>query len=329
MPGIPGPDARIARSVPLGASGGASAGALGTRAGAGAAVAGGGASATRASAGGGATSHWDDVGHAWTAAQPEALWRLHSDAINRRLLARWLPAGLTPRLLKTDLFDEAATGGLHDLLKERAALVVGMDVSAVTAREARRRANGLTATRADARALPFADAAFDVIVSNSTLDHFETRAEIVASLRELRRILKPGGRLILTLDNMANPVVAVRNAIPFAWLKRLGIMRYFVGVSCGPRGMRRLLAESGWRVEEMDAVLHCPRFFSIQVGEWLHRHAGAGARHRYLDVLQKFEGLARWPTRYLTGYFVAARAVRDEAAPPLASSRFDSTGGRP
>ena len=52
-----------------------------------------------------------------------------------KLLARWLPAGITPRLLKTDLFDEAATGGLHDLLKERAALVVGMDVSAVTARE--------------------------------------------------------------------------------------------------------------------------------------------------------------------------------------------------
>lgn len=311
---MPGPDARMAQTVSLGAPGSATQ------------VAGGAMQATGAGA---SVGHWDDVGHAWTAAQPEALWRLHSDAVNRRLLRRWLPPAPVARLLKTDLFDEAATGGLHNLLKERATLVVGMDLSAVTAREARRRADGLTATRADARALPFADAAFDVIVSNSTLDHFESRDEIVASLRELRRILKPGGQLILTLDNLANPVVAVRNAIPFAWLKRLGIMRYFVGVSCGPRGMRKLLIESGWRIEEMDAVLHCPRFFSIQVGEWLYRRAGAAAQRRYLDTLLKFEGLARWPTCYLTGYFVAARAVRADTAAPTDPIRIESTGGRP
>lgn len=317
MSGSPGPDVRLAQTVPLGAPTAVAPGPLARGAGATAAV------------GRTAADQWDDVGHAWTAAQPEALWRLHSDAINRRLLARWLPPAPVARLLKTDLFDEAATGGLHDLLKTRAGLVVGMDVSAVTAREARRRADGLTATRADARSLPFADAAFDVIVSNSTLDHFETREEIVASLRELRRILKPGGRMIITLDNLANPVVAVRNAIPFAWLKRLGIMRYFVGVTCGPRGMRRLLEESGWRIEEMDAVLHCPRFFSIQVGEWLYRRAGAAAQRRYLDTLLKFEGLARWPTRFITGYFVAARAVRADAPIPTVQGRIESTGGRP
>ena len=68
MPGIPGPDARMAQTVSLGAPG----------------------PATQAADAHASAGHWEDVGHAWTAAQPEALWRLHSDAVNRRLLRRWL-----------------------------------------------------------------------------------------------------------------------------------------------------------------------------------------------------------------------------------------------
>src|SRR4029434_1314077 len=58
----------------------------------------------------------------------------------------------------------------------------------------------------------FADEAFDVIVSNSTLDHFGSWAELGASLHELHRVLKTRGLLIITLDNRANPIVALRNA---------------------------------------------------------------------------------------------------------------------
>lgn len=254
--------------------------------------------------------HWEDVARHWREHRPERLWRRHADAVNLGLVDRWLPSRTVDRLLKTDLFDEAANGGLHPMLSTRARLVVGMDLSAGTVRSARSRAPGLEVVAADARSLPFADGSFDVIVSNSTLDHFRTRAELVASLAELGRVLRPGGELLLTLDNLANPVVAFRNAVPFHWLKRLRIMPYYVGASLGPRRLRRLLEDTGWEIREMDAILHCPRFLSIHTSLFLQRRASLETQQRFLAWLSRFEGLARWPTRFVTGYFVAARAVR-------------------
>ncbi len=62
--------------------------------------------------------------------------------------------------------------------------------------------------------LPFPDGAFDRVFSNSTLDHFDSRDDIREALRELARVLHPEGELLLTLDNLANPVVRLRNALP-------------------------------------------------------------------------------------------------------------------
>jgi hypothetical protein len=42
----------------------------------------------------------------------------------------------------------------------------------------------------------------------------------------------------------------------------------------------------------------------------LERGGRAGPRAAFLRLLLSFECLASWPTRYLTGYFVAVRAVR-------------------
>jgi ubiquinone/menaquinone biosynthesis C-methylase UbiE len=49
----------------------------------------------------------------------------------------------------------------------------------------------------DARRLPFADASFDVAVSNFVVHEVDTRTEREQMLREIVRVLKPGGRLAL------------------------------------------------------------------------------------------------------------------------------------
>jgi SAM-dependent methyltransferase len=49
----------------------------------------------------------------------------------------------------------------------------------------------------DVRRLPFADASFDVVLSNFVVHELETEAERKAMLREVVRVLKPGGRLVL------------------------------------------------------------------------------------------------------------------------------------
>jgi len=55
---------------------------------------------------------------------------------------------------------------------------------------------------------------FDTVLSNSTLDHFDGAAQIRVSLAEPARVLRPGGRLLVTLDNPANPLLALSKALP-------------------------------------------------------------------------------------------------------------------
>jgi SAM-dependent methyltransferase len=59
---------------------------------------------------------------------------------------------------------------------------------------------GLRGVRADACApLPFRDASFDALVCMEGIEHFEDQTGF---LRECARVLKPGGRLILTTPNV-------------------------------------------------------------------------------------------------------------------------------
>ncbi len=248
----------------------------------------------------GAAKYWEQVGAEWQQAQPDKLWRSHSDAVNRAWLASCWPQRHVERALKTDMFDEAVGEGVFGLLKSRARFAVGMDIALAMK----------PLVGADARRLPFADGAFDLIVSNSTLDHFQTEEELVASLRELRRVLRPGGELLLTLDNAANPLVAIRNVLPFPLLHRLGLTPYQVGVTCGPSRLRRLLRETGFDVGATDALLHCPRVFAVKRARAVQQSGDAARQQEFLAGLMKWERLARWPTRWLTGYYVAVKAVR-------------------
>ncbi len=254
--------------------------------------------------------YWDGVAEAWNTAHPQELWRVHSDTVNLDLLGCWLPAGRVQCLLKTDAFDEAFGNGLYPLLATKAERIVGVDVSVSTLRLARTHHTNLRVVGADVRCLPFADGVFDILVSTSTLDHFPSHDEIRASLHEFRRVLRPAGQLLLTLDNLANPLISLRNALSFRLLNRLGITPYYVGATYGPCGLRCVLQEVGFNVLEVGAVMHCPRVLAVAIARLLERHTGPETQRRFLGFLLTFERLASWPTRFLTGHFVAVRAIK-------------------
>ncbi len=256
------------------------------------------------------TGYWDDVATTWDAMRPQTLWRKHSDAVNLSLLARWLPKERVRRLLKTDVFDEAFGDGLLPLLLSRTDCLVCMDVSVSTIVLAKKQYAKLRAVGVDVRSLPFKGDTFDIIVSNSTLDHFTSRDDILISLRELSALLKPGGQLLLTLDNLANPIIALRNALPFRLLYRLGIVPYFVGATAGPRRLPRLLRQVGLEVVEVSTLMHCPRVLAVLIAHLLERCAMPAVQRGFLRWAMVFERLAHWPTRFLTGHFVAVRAVK-------------------
>ena len=57
---------------------------------------------------------------------------------------------------------------------------------------------------ADARHLPFPDACFDVVFSYSVLQHFG-KDDALRALREIRRVLRPGGRALVQMANAFGP----------------------------------------------------------------------------------------------------------------------------
>lgn len=253
-----------------------------------------------------AGEYWGEVLSARDDDVAARLWRAHSDIVNGALLERWLPAAPAARLLKTDLFDEAVGSGLYPVLRRRATRVTGIDVSERVALAARARHPGLETEIADVRTLPFADGAFDVIVSNSTLDHFESRAEISRSVGELARVLAPAGTLLITLDNRLNPVVGLRTsgALRHALL-RARLVPFRLGVTLGPRGLRRVLGEHGLTAGAMTAIMHAPPRVCAALAARAARDGTA-----YPARMLVWERLERLPTRYLTGHFVACLATR-------------------
>lgn len=250
-----------------------------------------------------AAEYWDSIADKWRGSSHA--WRLVSDAVNVALLKRWLPDEPRGQVLKTDLFDEFTGDGLIPWLCETYDAVSGIDISPAVVRQVGERFPDVEVRHADARDLHFASDRFDVVVSNSTLDHLPTRDDIAVAVRELHRVLRPGGHLLITLDNPVNPVVGLRNALPRAVHESTGLVPYSVGATLGPRALRALLQECGFEVLRSDAVFHSPRLLVVLTGRGVDRR-GPVARRRFAKFWSSFEWLGHLPTRYLTGYFVAA-----------------------
>jgi SAM-dependent methyltransferase len=224
------------------------------------------------------------------------VWRRHADSVNRTLVERWLPQRARV-VLKTDSFDEAVGDGLSAILRPRCSVLI--DISPRMLATARSRHAGLACAAMDVCKLGLRSGSVDAVISASTLDHFTGPGDIRSALAELRRILKPRGTLILTLDNRGNPAIALRNAFPKFW-QRVGVAPYQMGYTCGRRSLRRLLENESFEVCDTTSILHCPRAAAIP----LCRAFPAVAR-----VLPAFESMDLLPTRFLTGYFIAARCL--------------------
>jgi SAM-dependent methyltransferase len=112
-----------------------------------------------------------------------AILALAGEVANRRILDAGCGSG--------PLFAELRDGG---------AIVTGIDSSTKMLELARRRlGDGADLQVADlASPLPFADAEFDDVIASLVLHYLEDWGPALA---ELRRVLKPGGRLIVSVDH--------------------------------------------------------------------------------------------------------------------------------
>jgi ubiquinone/menaquinone biosynthesis C-methylase UbiE len=115
------------------------------------------------------------------------------------------------------------TGFLALLLAEAGHRVVGVDAADEMLVRAREKARGLgmvvSFRSADADELPFGEAAFDLVVERHVI---WTLPDPLGALREWRRVLRPGGRLVLVEGawgrrnggRLAEDYAAIKEALP-------------------------------------------------------------------------------------------------------------------
>jgi demethylmenaquinone methyltransferase/2-methoxy-6-polyprenyl-1,4-benzoquinol methylase len=123
--------------------------------------------------------------------------------------------GLAPRDAVLDL--AAGTGVSTAELAREGAWVVACDFSLGMLRAGRRRGGrrALRMVAGDALALPFADAAFDAVTISFGLRNV---ADVDQALQELRRVTRPGGRLVVC--EFSRPTFAPLRVIYLEYLMR-------------------------------------------------------------------------------------------------------------
>jgi SAM-dependent methyltransferase len=227
------------------------------------------------------------------------------------LIAKWT-AGTAGVLLKTDLFEEAY--GSDQLLFELDAhceIALALDLSPTTVSRAReRRPSGCGALflATDVRHVALQSRSVDLVISTSTLDHFPSRGDFELALAELARILRPGGQLIITVDNSRNPLYW-----PLRWLSRTGFAPYPLGYTPSPSGLVRCLRSAGLEAVATGWLIHNPRMISTALFLLIRRVLGDHADGPIRSLLRLFAALGRLPARNLTACFFAVSARKPSA----------------
>ncbi|KAB1143892.1 class I SAM-dependent methyltransferase [Streptomyces luteolifulvus] len=142
------------------------------------------------------------------------------------------------------------TGTAAVVAQGRGARVRAVDAAAGMVAAAR--ARGVDAVGAVLPELPFADGEFDAVVGNFVLNHVGRPRAVLA---ELRRVLRPGGRIALTLwgarrgagQDLLGRACAAGGSVPPAYLPRLDAGEDFVRT---PQGVAQLLGGAGFVAAE-------------------------------------------------------------------------------
>jgi methionine biosynthesis protein MetW len=175
----------------------------------------------------------------------DAYWQQQGDQFDRRrqsLLTRYIQTG--DRVLQVD----CGPGVLAARMIELGAQVIGVDLSAEAVRRAQARGVSASQVNLDRQPLPFAGASFDIVVSDSQIEH---RVDYERYLDECARVLRPGGRLVLCVPNTAHWRVRwwlLRGHFPYVehtptdWLH----LRFFTLPD-----LRRLLQARGLAIEQV------------------------------------------------------------------------------
>jgi len=182
---------------------------------------------------------------------------------------------------------------------------------------------GLRTAAGDAEALPYADCSFDLVVGHAFLHHLP---DYGAALAEMRRVLRPGGALLIAGEptRLGNRIASVAKRAAAAGMRAADRVR--PGIAAAPPGEpsteeQRILRDLEWRVDlhtfepaDLAGVARALGFTGVRVETeelvsglfgWAVRTVEAQARPGLLDerwawfAYRNWQRLYRFDQRYL------------------------------
>jgi SAM-dependent methyltransferase len=135
-------------------------------------------------------------------------WQTRNPYFSRteRALLEGFPEAAGRTVLELGCGEGGNLVNLFDARQPRPRLVVGLDLYVRKVAFARTQYPQGRFVCGDAGMLPFADAAFDLVLCRDLLHHLE---DPEPTLRELGRVLAPGGRIWIVEPNGRNPLIAL------------------------------------------------------------------------------------------------------------------------
>lgn len=172
---------------------------------------------------------------------------------------------LFARGMSGEVLDAGSSLNHAHILERAEALFSTLTIATLVSEAPALELDGVTYDDADLRALPYPDGSFDTVACISVLDHVgmdnreygsdaarasDPQEEALRAVRELRRVLRPGGRLLIT--------------VPYGTREDLGWLRQFdraeveaLADAAGP-GERELTVyrygRRGWQLSDLDAA---------------------------------------------------------------------------
>lgn len=237
---------------------------------------------------------WDDVSRRMKKSHLESNFAAYKSDEYLRIISKWCGSLAGKKVLKTDLFEECYE---VDRFSDKLGCgnVYGIDVSKGMATNAKRKNRALMLVAADIRRIPFKDRTFDIIISNSTLDHLKLK-DVRPAVKELRRVLKDDGTLVLTIDNKYNPVYSAG-----LWAGNRLKFFYFPQERCYTSGeIRGIVGSEKMEIVDEEAIFNIipPMDMLLAIVERHDKKLSSGISKRIVRISKRIKSK---PLRYITG----------------------------